>query len=50
MRLDDLDYEFLLMKYQNLGYTGKMLEKKLQMIDPYISFSMLRIINPELDF
>ena len=49
MILDDIDYEFLIYKYQRLGYAGKMLEKRLRMIDPYVSLNMLRIINPDIN-
>lgn len=48
--LEELDYEFLLCKYQKLGYTGKILEKRLQQIDPYVSLKMLRLTHSHLDF
>ena len=50
MRLEDIDYEFLLCKYISQGYIGKALEKRLQLINPYVSLGMLRLSNIELDF
>ena len=50
MRLEDIDYEFLLTKYISQGYIGKALEKRLQMIDPYVTLGILRIINPDMNY
>lgn len=50
MELEDLDYEFLISKYQNLGYSTPMLEERLKMIDPYISLNMLRLPYSHLYF
>jgi hypothetical protein len=50
MRLSDIEYEVLIEKYISMGYTRKMLEKRLQQVDPYISLSMLKLTHSHLHF
>ena len=49
MELKDIDYEFLISKYRHLGYSEKILEKRLQMIDPYISLKILSLSMPGIN-
>ena len=43
MELEEIDYKFLLTKYKKSGLTGIQLEKRLQLIDPYISLNLLSL-------
>ncbi len=49
MKLDDLDYEYLISKYRHLGYRGQKLEKRLKVIDSNISLKMLSLTIPYID-
>lgn len=50
MKLEDIDYEFLLTKYQSAGISGKQLEYRLKLLDPYTSIDSLRLTLTHLHF
>ncbi len=49
-RLDDVECDVLIRKYNFLGYNQNKIEERLRMIDPYISLDMIRLACPYISY
>ncbi len=49
MRLEDIDYEFLIFEYRHLGYSEKQIDEKLKMFDSNVSLKTLSLTIPYIE-
>jgi len=47
-KLEDVECEVLIKKYNFLGYSQSKQEERLKMIDPYISLNMIKLTLPHV--